>query len=367
MPAPVLDPAKARLVQAAIDRRDARRFCESILPEVSRTFALGIKALPGPLGQAVLDAYLLCRIADTVEDAPDVDPEVKSALFDDMLGAFADSAALSRFLSGVAELPGEPAHLTLTRHADLVFAHFAELPEPTRAVVIRWVTEMVEGMRKFVRLYPRGIRIQTLDEYREYCYYVAGTVGYMLTDLWREHSPSIDARLYGMLREHSRAFGEALQTVNILKDVAVDVEKENSIYVPEQLLRAEGSSQARLLAPELLTANRRALGELIALAWRDLDDARSYLLHIPRRAVTIRLFCVLPLLLAYATLRDLAGSTAMLRPGGSVKITRREVKSLLVTGAMVVFSNRLLHRLVERVRLRTFVLGFAPSVPSPSA
>jgi farnesyl-diphosphate farnesyltransferase len=186
----------------------------------------------------------------------------------------------------------------------------------------------------------------------------------MLTDLWREHSPSIDARLYGMLREHSRAFGEALQTVNILKDVAVDVEKENSIYVPEQLLRAEGSSQARLLAPELLTANRRALGELIALAWRDLDDARSYLLHIPRRAVTIRLFCVLPLLLAYATLRDLAGSTAMLRPGGSVKITRREVKSLLVTGAMVVFSNRLLHRLVERVRLRTFVLGFAPAPTS---
>ncbi|MCU0649002.1 MAG: phytoene/squalene synthase family protein [Gemmatimonadaceae bacterium] len=359
MPAPVLDPAKARLVQAAIDRRDARRFCESILPEVSRTFALGIKALPGPLGHAVLDAYLLCRIADTVEDAPDVDPEVKSAHFDDMLGAFTDRDALARFLAGVAALPGEPAHLTLTRNADLVFAHFAELPPRTRDVVIRWVTEMVEGMRKFVRLYPQGIRIQTLDEYREYCYYVAGTVGYMLTDLWREHSPTIDERAYATLRERSRAFGEALQTVNILKDVAVDVEKENSIYVPEQLLRAEGSSQARLLAPELLSANRRALGALIQLAWNDLDEARAYLLLIPRRAVTIRLFCVLPLLLAYATLRDLAASTAMLRPGGSVKITRREVKSLLVTGAMLVCSNRALHRLVERVRAKAFVLGWS--------
>ena len=37
------------------------------------------------------------------------------------------------------------------------------------------------------------------------------------------------------------AFAEALQTVNILKDVAVDAEKENSVYVPEELLRAHGS------------------------------------------------------------------------------------------------------------------------------
>ena len=52
-------------VSAALAQRDAARFCTAILPAVSRTFALGIKVLPGALGQAVLDAYLLCRIADT--------------------------------------------------------------------------------------------------------------------------------------------------------------------------------------------------------------------------------------------------------------------------------------------------------------
>ncbi|MBL0169445.1 MAG: phytoene/squalene synthase family protein [Gemmatimonadaceae bacterium] len=343
----------------AVVQRDAARFCQAILPAVSRTFALGIKVLPGPLGQAVLDAYLLCRIADTVEDALDMPPERKAELFDDFLAAFDSPAALRKFLDGVQSLQGDTAHLTLTHNCDLVLAHFAQLPVATQAMVRKWVAEMVVGMRKFVLLYPNGIRIQTVEEYKEYCYYVAGTVGYMLTDLWHEHSPSIGTRQYAILRERCRAFAEALQTVNILKDVAIDAEKENSVYVPEELLRAQGSTQSRILAPELIAKNREALAQLIQLAWHDLEEARNYLLLIPRRAVSIRLFCILPLLLAYATLRDLVQSTAMLKPGGSVKISRREVKSLLMTGAMLVMSNAGVRWLVARVRRRAFELGFA--------
>ena len=46
-----------------------REFCHAILPKVSRTFALGIRLLPTPLKEAVRTSYLLCRIADTIEDA----------------------------------------------------------------------------------------------------------------------------------------------------------------------------------------------------------------------------------------------------------------------------------------------------------
>lgn len=346
-------------IRDAIERRDASRFCHAVLPAVSRTFAISIKALPGALGQAVLDAYLLCRIADTVEDAPAMSPEVKAALFDDFVAAFDAPDALARFLAGVQSLRGDEAHLALTLNSDLVLTHFAQLPSATQSIVRKWVTEMVVGMRKFVLLYPHGIRIQSIEEYKEYCYYVAGTVGYMLTDLWHQHSSSISARRYAILRERCRAFAEALQTVNILKDVAVDVEKENSIYVPEELLRAHGSTHSRILAPELIAKNREALSQLIQLAWHDLEEARNYLLLIPRRAVSIRLFCILPLLLAYAALRDLVQSTAMLRPGGTVKISRREVKSLLMTGAMLVMSNAGVRWLVARVRRRAFELGFA--------
>jgi farnesyl-diphosphate farnesyltransferase len=343
---------------AAAERGDARHFCDAILPAVSRTFAIGIRALPGDLGRAVLTAYLICRIADTVEDAPGMTPEAKGPLFDALLAAFDGAPQAAAFAAAAGAVTGDAAHLLLVRHAPLVFARFATLPGRTRAIVRRWVTEMAVGMKKFVFLYPDGIRIQTVDEFREYCYYVAGTVGYLLTDLWHEHSPVVGRERYERLRERCRAFGEALQTVNILKDVAHDARVENSVYVPEQLLREHGSSQAALLAADRLGESRSAIDRLIRLAWADLDEARAYLLLIPRRALRIRLFCILPLLYAHATLRDLTTSSAMLRPGGSVKISRREVKSLLMTGALFVVSNRLVRWLVARVRRRAFELSW---------
>jgi farnesyl-diphosphate farnesyltransferase len=226
----------------------------------------------------------------------------------------------------------------------------------TQAHVRRWVGEMIVGMRKFVLLYPHGIRIQSLEEYKEYCYYVAGTVGYLVTDLWHEHAPSIGPRLHGVLREKCRAFAEALQTVNILKDVATDAEHENSIYIPEELLRAHGSSHATLLAPDRLRGTRDALATLVQLAWRDLESARSYLLLIPRRAISIRLSCVLPLLFAYATLRDLTRTPHALVRREVVKISRAEVKSLTLIGFLVILSNRGLSWLADRAMRRPFVV-----------
>ena len=319
---------------------------------------MSIRILPGDLGSAVCCAYLLCRIADTIEDEPTLDAPAKAALFDSLTACFGDSNHVDAFMASVASIDGDAANARLLRNSDLVFVAFAALPERTRACVSHWVLEMIVGMRKFVLTYPRGVRIQSLDEYKEYCYYVAGTVGYLLTDLWQEYSPSIGAARYALLRERCRAFAEALQTVNILKDVARDAEHENSIYIPEQLLRAHGSAHATILADDRLQQNREALATLIQLAWKDLDEATTYLLTIPRRAVSIRLFCALPLLFAYATLRDLTGTPDALARRVVVKISRSEVKSLTVLSVIGVLSNRALARLVERARTKRLVLGW---------
>ncbi|HEY2066042.1 MAG TPA: phytoene/squalene synthase family protein [Gemmatimonadaceae bacterium] len=335
----------------------AERFARDILPAVSRTFALSIRVLPGELGRAVLAAYLLCRIADTLEDEPAIEAAAKAALLDGLIACFDDPAAADAFPSHVALISGDPAHVRLTRRSDLVFVLYRSLSATTRQHVRRWVGEMIEGMRKFVLLYPHGIRIQSLDEYKEYCYYVAGTVGYLLTDLWHEHARSIGEGRYRELRERCRAFAEALQTVNILKDVAADAERENSIYVPEELLVAHGSSHAHILSPDRLKGTRAALATLVQLAWHDLEGARAYLLSIPRRAVPIRLFCVLPLLFAYATLRDLTHGPHALARRENVKISRREVKSLTLFGFLVILSNRGLDWLADRAMRRPFILG----------
>jgi farnesyl-diphosphate farnesyltransferase len=324
---------------------------------VSRTFALSIRVLPGTLGRAVMTAYLLCRIADTIEDAPRMPAAGKAVLLDALVRCFDEPAAAEAFPTLLDDLAGDETHVRLARNAHLVFVLYRALPEPTRTHVRRWVCEMILGMKKFVLLYPDGIRIQSLEEYKEYCYYVAGTVGYLVTDLWHEHVPSIGVRLHGVLREKSRAYAEALQTVNILKDVARDAERENSIYIPEELLRQHGSSHATILAPDRIRQTRNALATMVQLAWHDLEGARSYLLLIPRRAVPIRLFCVLPLLFAYATLRDLTRTPQALVRREVVKISRAEVKSLTLFGFLVILSNRGLGWLADRAMRRPFVVA----------
>ena len=144
----------------------ANAFCHEILPAVSRTFALSIRLLPGDLGAAVRDAYLLCRIADTIEDAPDLGAEGKASLLDALAACFDDPASVAEFTARAAVVTGDAAHVRLTRNSDLVFAAYFELPEKTRAHVRHWVREMITGMRKFVLTYPHGIRIQSLEEYK---------------------------------------------------------------------------------------------------------------------------------------------------------------------------------------------------------
>jgi farnesyl-diphosphate farnesyltransferase len=346
------------MTQASLRSRAAQDFCREILPAVSRTFALSIRLLPGDLGNAVRTAYLICRIADTIEDEPRTSAEEKAVLLDALAACFSGPEQSLEFTARAATLTGDPAHVRLVGNTDLVFSAFRELPGRTRVPVEHWVREMITGMRKFALAYPSGVRIQSLDEYKEYCYYVAGTVGYMLTDLWHEHSPSIGVAQYQALRERCRAFAEALQTVNILKDVARDAEHENSIYVPEQLLREHGSAHETILASNRTAETRAALSTLVQLAWQDLEQATTYLLTIPRRAASIRLFCALPLLFAYATLRDLTASADALARREVVKISRSEVKSLTALSVLGVFSNRVLAWLVARTRARPVVLGW---------
>jgi farnesyl-diphosphate farnesyltransferase len=301
----------------------------------------------------VLCAYLLCRIADTLEDDGAASPEDKARLLGEFLTCLDDAATADAFPAHAASIGGDAAHVRLLQSTDLVCVLFRSLPAASRERVAHWVREMARGMADFTLRHPRGLRIQTVEEYREYCYYVAGTVGCMLTELWREHGHVPPAR-YDALWARCTHFGEALQTVNILKDIAADAERENAIYVPEATLRAHGGSQASLLDPAHRAANRAAVGEFIQLAWADLDEAFEYLLLIPRRAITVRAFCVLPLLYAYATLRELTQSDAMLQPGGVVKISRAEVQSLMVAGLAVLGSNALLRKLIARVRTRPF-------------
>lgn len=335
---------------------DAERSSRLLLPRVSRTFALGIKLLPAKLEPPVRLGYLLCRIADTVEDELGMAPERKAQLLDAFLACFDEPGLAETFGDCTAELRANEDYLDLVGQTGQIFQSYRALDAPTRTILQRWVTEMVRGMQRFVLENPDGIRITSLGEFRQYCYFVAGTVGHLLTELWREHSAFIGQATYERLLDDCEAFGEALQTVNILKDVAWDAERENAIFVPSELLEAAGSGHAALLREDHRSANRAALGPLIDLANDDIERSLRYIEGIPAGAMRIRLFCALPVLFAIATMRELERSDEMLVPGGVVKIGRAEVRALVIAGSTSTLTNRTLRWLAERVRKRPFTL-----------
>src|SRR6266852_6370907 len=88
-----------------------------ILPGVSRTFALTIPQLPLALRTSVTNAYLLCRIADTIEDEPALSPPETLAFlqrFSAVLVGHGDPARLAR------EIEGRLSDRTLATERDLV-------------------------------------------------------------------------------------------------------------------------------------------------------------------------------------------------------------------------------------------------------
>jgi farnesyl-diphosphate farnesyltransferase len=315
--------------------------------------------LPPKLEPPVRLGYLLCRIADTIEDDLALAPERKVQLLDELLHAFDDPRAAGEFGLCIAELRANDDYLELVASTAHVFSGYRALDAPTRAILRRWIAEMIGGMREFVLRHRFGIRIATVEEFRRYCYYVAGTVGHLLTELWHAHSSAVGDATYARLLEDCEAFGEALQAVNIIKDIAWDAEQENAIYVPSELLAAGGSGHDTILSDERREANRRALEPLVRLAQDDIERALRYIEAIPAAAMRIRLFCVLPVLFAVATVRELESSDAMLIPGGGVKISRAEVRALVVAGSTSTLTNRTLRWLVERVRKRPFTFAGA--------
>jgi farnesyl-diphosphate farnesyltransferase len=333
---------------------DFDRHTRSMLPLVSRTFALGIKLLPSRLEPPVRLGYLLCRIADTIEDDLALTPGRKAELLDDFLACFDNSQRADAYGDSIHELTTSDDYLGLVAATGQVFTLYRNLDAPTQAILRRWVEEMVRGMRAFVVDHPGGIRIASVAEFKRYCYFVAGTVGHLLTELWHQHSSLVDRRVYERLLEDCEPFGEALQSVNILKDISWDAERENAIYVPSDLLAQQGSSHDLLLHADHRAQSRAALAPLIHIAQDDIERSLRYVEHLPLLAVRIRLFCVLPILFAVATMREIERSDAMLVSGGVVKISRNEVKALIFAASTSTLTNYSLRWLVDRVRERPF-------------
>jgi farnesyl-diphosphate farnesyltransferase len=209
---------------------------------------------------------------------------------------------------------------------------FSSLDASVRAAAVPWIAEMIRGMGIYACRHPGEdgiVAVETLSDLERYCWFVAGTVGRMLTELFSQHlGGSLEEGRRRVLEANAEDFALGLQLTNILKDVTDDRARRIS-YVPRALSCAEGVPLAELVHPARRAAAHRVLAPIFARARRALDGAFAYTLAIPASAPGIRLFCLLPVFMAVRTLRVAEGNDDIFAAESKVKISRAEVAEII--------------------------------------
>ena len=315
-------------------------FCRAMLPRVSRTFALCIRLLPPGLAHPVMVAYLLCRIADTIEDSAVLEVGEKRDLlhrFASTVGTDTEGGDWTRGVFPAAASDEE----YLVREAERVLREYRALAVAEQSAIRPWVQEMCTGMAEFARPSRAPAEVQTLatvDDLDRYCYFVAGTVGHLLTGLFRLHAGRIDPARFDRLDHLATSFGLGLQLTNIIKDAAHD-HRQGWSFVPGELCRRAGVAPADLFDARHRSEARAVMDTLIDKASTHLDDALEYTLLLPRRLYRVRLFCLTALYFAVRTLHLARRDARLLDPAYRLKITRGEVYRIVATAAAVAPSN----------------------------
>jgi len=311
-----------------------------LLEGVSRTFAFTIPQLPTGLRETVTNAYLLCRIADTIEDDPLLDVGLKDRFHHDFLNAVRSgrgAADFARDLSPRLAPSTLAAEAELIRESPRVLRVTTGLGSRQKEAIVRCLSTMSHGMGRFERSRSR-LGLTDVAEYERYCYFVAGVVGEMLTDLFCDHSSEIDARR-DRLERRAVNFGLGLQMTNILKDIWDDFER-GACWLPRNVFAERGYDLDDMHPDHNGNGHAFAasIDHLVGITHSHLREALDYTLAIPRDEVGIRRFLIWASLLAAATLRRISAQP-LYTSGAQVKVSRSKVRTIVALSNAVIRSN----------------------------
>lgn len=267
-------------------KQNDRDFCYSALNEVSRSFAVVIQQLPKELRDPVCIFYLVLRGLDSVEDDMTYEAEKRLALLRD----FHQKCETDGWkIVGVGDSKN---YRILLSNFDKVIRVLKSLDKGYRDVIIDICQKMGNGMADYAER-----KVVTLDDYDEYCYYVAGLVGIGLSSLFSAsglESDDIKERT-----ELANSMGLLLQKTNISRDYYEDLNLGRSFW-PKQIW---GKYAARLEelgknpnSPESLAC----INELVTDALQHVSNCVIYLNML--RDQQIFRFCAIPQVMAMATL-----------------------------------------------------------------
>jgi phytoene/squalene synthetase len=309
-------------MEAPRDLAAQAEFYQSHLNRVSRSFAFCIERLEGPLRNWVGLSYLLCRVLDTVEDAPWKNSKQQSEHFSKFLRFLHKTPETREVREWREAFPQEipEGERELLQHADTLFRDYHSLPQKIRQSLATSIQNMGRGMAYFcARKVDGALKLRGLREVNQYCFFVAGVVGELLTKLVVTAAPegwTIPREIF----VNAHRFGLFLQKVNLLKDQTID-EGEGRFLIPSR--------------PEVLQSLEH-----------DARGAVQYLLDLPVSLRSYRLFCAWSLFLG---LRSLPWIERAFEERSGIKIPRDKTQELLAMVEAVIDDNESLCALFEQL------------------
>ena len=324
------------------------KFQNRALDGVSRTFALTIPQLPKDLRHVVGNAYLLCRIADTIEDEPALSTAEKrkySEQFISVVKGEVNAIDFAQDLGSQLSAATTSDEHKLIQNTERVIRITHACTAFQRQALERCVRIMSRGMAEFqANASLNGL--SDVAELDQYCYYVAGVVGEMLTELFCDYCPEM-AENREKLLELAVSFGQALQMTNILKDIWDD-QARGVCWLPRSVFDSAGFHLGALASNHKDPGYIRGMHQLVKIAHQHQVTALQYIQLIPYREQGIRRHCLWALGMAVLTLRRIYDNPTF-SSGNEVKISRLTVTSLISDSRTALKSNTDLVNLFNRL------------------
>ena len=213
---------------------EAQAYCTESTKKSGSNFFYSFLFLPRHRRDAMYTVYTFCREVDSaVDDAPlGTDPRIELARWrQEVTAAYRGT-------------PTSPVTISLA-------AHLQELDIPEK-----YFQDLISG----VEMDLTTNRFATFDELYPYCYRVASVVGLICLKVFGTQSPEA--------QEYAINLGMAFQLTNILRDIAIDADRDR-IYLPQEDLARFGYAEEDIFA-------RRYSPQFIELMKYECVRARKY-------------------------------------------------------------------------------------------
>lgn len=300
-----------------------------LLKHTSRSLYLSARLLPSDVRAAFSIAYLLCRYADSIADTALLSPQKRLSRIEQFPSMIThpdqrEQQLLTEEISGTSSNIYEEK---LLHNLPACLQFFYLLPECQQKIILEVVHAVCEGMKTDLQVFPpenEGIvsSFRCAEDLEHYCRLMGGAPGVFWSKLITSSvqvKPSEET-----FWKLGQDIGDALQIVNILRDLPKDL-RIGRCYFPSEELAANGLKPRDLLDKSNNEKFEPVKQKWIAWGRAKLRSAYTYYQALPKTQLRHRAAVAWPVLWAADTLNKLSAVPNLLDEKHRVKIPRSRI------------------------------------------